>query len=314
MNNKGEVRSASEFKSIFEDFGESYRPYRCPFCEVPYEDRCIITECVKAPHFKLPDGTNHRGECNGESGEDVSVGTSVKPAPAKRRVVGKIEIPEALVMRRKASIVRRPGDDGLGAPPDAVEIARRRKLIAADKTISSCFTTSQLRPIIHAYRRLRKHAFDITVNAGLEKGTPEYNASFRETLNEYDLSLYGQKLNYGNAFQGSKLRPYRLERVYYGSGTIRPEGEFLIIKDLDSWPKQAKDKKDLASFEVKLNRTPEAGAPTNHLKALEELEQLAMSNTDIEWHAYGLPLLQDDNYELCVESLDNFYWIVRNKR
>lgn len=74
MNDKGEVRSASEFKTIFEQTGESHRPYRCPFCEMAYEDRCIITECRKAPHFKLPNGTDHRGRCNGETGEPVKAG------------------------------------------------------------------------------------------------------------------------------------------------------------------------------------------------------------------------------------------------
>ncbi|MGE8454108.1 MAG: hypothetical protein ACN6OP_26570, partial [Pseudomonadales bacterium] len=42
MNKYGDVRSASEFKGIFEEIGNSYGPYRCPFCEVPYEDRCIV--------------------------------------------------------------------------------------------------------------------------------------------------------------------------------------------------------------------------------------------------------------------------------
>src|SRR5471032_1653500 len=102
MNSKGEVRSASEFKDIFEDVGESHGPYRCPFCEVLYEDRCIVTECVKAPHFKLPNGTDHAVGCNGELGEESStvvIGPSKAP---KRTVVGGVELPEALVKRRKA--------------------------------------------------------------------------------------------------------------------------------------------------------------------------------------------------------------------
>jgi len=314
MNSNGEVRSASEFKDIFDDTGNSYRPYRCPFCEVLYEDRCIITECVKAPHFKLPDGTTHRNGCNGEAGDDTSTSAGVPTRPQKRKVVGEIELSEALVKRRKASSFRNPEHAGLEAPPDATEVARRRRLIAADKTISSHYTTSLLRPIIHAYKRLRKHAYDWAIAAKLEKGSSKYNESFRNTLSAYKLSLYEQKLTYGNAFQGSKLHPCRIERVYYGSGKVRAEDDYLVLVDFDSWPKQPKSK-DLAPFEVKLKRLPLPDAPTSHLRALDELEKLVKVGHSIEWYAYGLPALQDDEkFELFVDSLDHFYWSGQHQR
>ncbi|QKL55208.1 hypothetical protein HI814_00135 [Ralstonia solanacearum] len=314
MNKNGEVRSASEFKSIFEETGDSYSPYRCPFCEVRYEDRCIVTECVKAPHFKLPNETTHRNGCNGEVGEDASAGVSGVPKAPRRRVVGELELPEALVKRRKASIVRKPGDDGLGAPPDAVEMARRRRLIAADKTISSCYTTTQLGPIVHGYKRAKKHAYERAVAAKLKPGSTEYNLSFRETLSAYDLSLYGHKVTYGNAFQGSKLQPWRVERVYYGSGAVRAEGDYLVIKDKDSWPKQPKSKDDHAAFEVRLARTLTPDAPTSHSRALDELEQLAAAGQGVEWYAYGLPTLLDEKFELLVDSLDDLYWAGQHQR
>jgi len=312
MNKNGDVRSASEFKDIFEDTGNSFGPYKCPFCEVLYEDRCIITECVKAPHFKLPNGTTHRGSCTGEAGEDASTGVSGQLKATRRTVVGGIELPEALVKRRKALCVRKPDDDGLGPPPDAVEVARRRRLVAADKTISSCFTTSQLRPIIQAYKRLKKHAYEQAIKAKLTKGTAEYNARFSETLNAYDLSLYEQKLTYGNAFQGSKLQPWRVERVYHGSGKVRAEGDYVVIKDVDSWPTQPKSKegKDVrAQFEVRFIRMLAPDAPTSHLRALEELERLATTGQDVEWYAYGRPILHGEKFELLIDSLDHLYWI-----
>jgi hypothetical protein len=314
MNKNGDVRSASEFKEIFEETGNSYGPYRCPFCEVRYEDRCIVTECVKAPHFKLPNETAHRSGCNGEAGEDVSPGGSGLPNGPRRRVLGEIELPEALVKRRKASVVRRPGDDGLGAPPDAIEVTRRRRLVATDQTISSLFTTSQLRPIVHAYKRLRKHAYEQAVAANFKQGSADYNESFRKTLNAHNLSLYEHKLTYGNAFQGSKLQPWRIERVYYGSGKVRTEGGHLVINDKDSWPKLPKNKADLVPFEVRLSRILEADAPTSHLRALDELERLATADQYVEWYAYGMPMLQMDHFELNVDSLDHLYWIGQHQR
>lgn len=308
INSKGEVRTASEFKDIFEESGQSFRPYKCPFCEVLYEDRCIVTECVKAPHFKLPEAKKHRDGCNGEVGEIQSIVANPQPATTKRIVVGKIEIPESLVSRRKSSVVRKPGDAGLGPPPDENEVVRRRRLIASDTTISSCYTTSLLRPVIKAYRRLKKHAHEQATADKLEKGSDAYNLKFRRILKDYDLSLYGQKLNYGNAFQGSKVMPYRLERIYNGTGKIRAEADCLVITDEELWPKQSKSKTELAPFEIKFSRTVGLGAPTSHIRAMEELEELALTRKNIEWHAYGLPALNEGRFEIFLDSLNNLYW------
>jgi hypothetical protein len=103
MNRTGEVRSASEFKEIFDETGDSYAPYRCPFCEARYEHRCVVSECVKAPHFKLPSGTTHVGDCNGEAGAVVFNVRRGLTKTSKRSVVGEIELPEALVKRRNAT-------------------------------------------------------------------------------------------------------------------------------------------------------------------------------------------------------------------
>lgn len=308
MNSKGVVRSASEFKEIYDDVGESFSPYRCPFCEVPYEDRCIVTECVKAPHFKLPNGTDHVNGCNGEAGTQAGAvikGSSKEP---KKTVVGEIELPESFVKRRKVLLVRKAGDDGRGPPPSAAEVERRRRIVASDKTISSHYTTSQLRALVHAYKRLRKVAFDKAIAAKLKQGTAEYNQSFRKTLDSFPLSLYEQKLTYSKAFQGHKLRPWSAERIYFGSGMVSIEGENFVIEDSSSWPMLPKNTVDLVPFKVTVGRTLESDAPTSHAHALLALEKLAASGSKISWYAYGLPKLLHEKYELIVDTLDHVYW------
>jgi hypothetical protein len=308
MNSKGEVRSASEFKDIFDDIGESHGPYKCPFCEARYEDRCIVTDCVKAPHFKLPNGAVHADGCNGETGDGLSVIVKEPAKATKRKVVGEIEIPEALVNRRKALTVRKPGGGADGAPPDATEILRRRRLVASDKTISSHYTTSLLKALVVAYEKLRKHAGKTAVEAGHAQGTPDYNTSFRNTLKAFPLSLYEQKLTYGNAFQGKKLQPSRLARIYHGYGTVLVEGDYLVIKDSDSWPKKVGEKTESVPLRVMLGRTLAADAPTSHVQALKKLELHAAAGKSINWYAYGLPVIKGDGYELIVDTLDHLYW------
>lgn len=319
MNCKGEVRSASEFKAIFDEDGCSLRPYRCPFCEVSYEDRCIITECVKAPHFALPKGFEHRYPCNGEAIDEASASVDRGWAVSSRVVVGNIELPAALVKRRNATRVRLPGDDGRGPPPSEVEIQRRRKLVASDQTISNNYTVPQLRPIIDAYKRLKKHAYEVAVSAKFKPGTPEYNESFRNTLNSHRLALYEQKLTYGTAFQGNKLSPRSVARVYFGSGTVRLNGDFLIIKDVSSWPTQVKgatdfDAKASVPLEVRVSRTLLPNAPTIHVRTLEDLERRGEEGQAVEWYAYGTPVLQGDKFELQLDSVDHIYWVGQFKR
>jgi hypothetical protein len=314
MNQHGIVRSASEFKEIFEDIGESLGPYHCPFCETPYEDRCIVTECVKAPHFKLPKGSSHRHGCNGEVGDFIPKSASSSSKAPERTVEGEIDIPEALVNRRRPTSVRNVNTEGSPTAPDALEVVRRRKLLAADDTLSARYTSSLIRTVVHAYKRLRKHAYETAVTANLRQGTAEYNTHFRKTLHHYPLALYQHKLSYGNAFQGSKLSPWNAPRVYYGSGRVELHESAIVIKDKDVWPRQPMDKVNAVPFEVKLSRSRSVDAPTRHLRAQEELEGLAKAGQFVEWYAYGLPQLHDDGFKMVVESLDHLYWLGQHKR
>lgn len=314
MDGRGVVRSASECKDEYIDTGTTYEPYKCPFCEVPYEDRCIVTECVKAPHFKLPVGVSHRNGCNGEATTDAA-GNPVATKQPQRKVVGDIDLPEALVPRRKSTSIRKTGDDGSGPPPDLVEIVRRREAVAADKTLSSNYTTSLLREVVHAFKRLRKHAREQALLAGLAQGTPDYNAHYRSTINRPVLKLYEHRVTYGNAFQGHKVAPWHEPRIYEGAGRARHQGGCIVLTDANQWPKSRANKTDLTTMEVIIRITLPANAPTSHRRALDDLADIATSGQVIEWHAYGLPILTaSGGFQLTVASLDDLYWVGQHQR
>lgn len=307
MNAMGELRSASEFKDVYDATGQSFGPYCCPFCEAPLEDRCIVKPCVKAPHFKFPNGTWHREGCTGEDGVLALATVEGRSQQHRRRVVGDVELPEALVRRRGARVVRMPGDDGQGKPPDSAEIERRRELVAADSTLSSRFTASMLRPIAQAYLTLMEEARQQARAANHQQGSLEYKATFLATLDACSLSLYEQKLTYRTAFRGFKVPPLNVKRIYHGSGTVRLERDMLIIRDAHTWPKHKGA--DLEAFEVSVQRAPLPNAPTSHLAALAELVRLSQSRRRVNWFAYGLPGLQAPGYELAVETIDHLFWM-----
>lgn len=307
MNARGELRSASEFKDVYDATGQSFGPYCCPFCEAPFVDRCIVKPCVKAPHFKFPNGTWHREGCTGEDGVLALATVEELSQKHRRRVVGDVGLPEALVRRRGARVVRMPGDYGQGKPPDSAEIERRRELVAADPTLSSRFTASMLRPIAQAYLTLMEKARKQAGAANHRQGSLEYKATFFATLDACSLLLYEQKLTYRTAFRGFKVPPLDAKRIYHGSGTVRLELDRLIIRDAHTWPKNRGA--DAVAFEVSIQRTLLPNAPTSHLAALDELLRLSQSGQRVNWFAYGLPRLEVAGYELAVETIDHFFCI-----
>jgi hypothetical protein len=308
MNSRGEVRTASEFKDMFADTGISASPYKCPFCEVLYVDKCIVTECVKAPHFGLvPKGEDHRNGCNGEA-TDSGVVTTFKPSRAPKGVVaGDIDLPEALVSRRNPTRLRQPSDDGNGPPPDATEVRHRRRIVAGDPTIQSCFTTYNIRNIVEAYKRLRSKIRDAVVAFGQRPGTAEYKKTFRVSLEFHPLILNKVKLNYRIAFSNNKLFPSKDNRIYSGSGTISNDDDSIVIQDNDVWPATFERTKSVPLM-VRIGRTLPPESPTTHARALEALEQLTLEQKPIEWWAYGTAKLHDDRFEVLVESFDHLYW------
>ncbi|MFM0654213.1 hypothetical protein [Paraburkholderia sediminicola] len=286
----------------------SAEPYKCPFCEVAYVDKCIVTECVKAPHFGLvPKGESHRNGCNGEA-TDGGVSVTVKPLRApKGVVVGEIDLPEALVSRRKTTRLRTPDDDDIGPPRDATEVQRRRRIVAGDPTIQSCFTTYNIRTIVEAYKRLRSRVHEAAVALKQKPGSDDYKKTFRTSLEFHPLVLNKVKLNYRIAFSNFRLFPSRENRIHNGDGAVSIDDNFIIIRDENNWPTTF-EKTRVVPLTVKIARTLPPDSPTTHARALAELVQLALENKSIEWWAYGTPNLNDDQFGLVVESFDHLYW------
>jgi hypothetical protein len=306
MDNRGDVRTAYEFKDIFDDTGASYRPYRCPFCEVPYEDRCIVTQCVKAPHFKLPNGTFHLAECDGEPN---SVPPPEEVSRPSRRVVGDVDIPEALVARRPPRRVRPAGAEETKAVPGSDEIRRRRRLLGAEREMSSKFTSSLLRNIVVAHRQLMQAAHKEVAAHGHARGTPEYSGTFVRLLEAHPLELFEQRLTYRSAFFTSRLSPANTPRIYMGTGVLEAgDSSVLTVTDKDGWPRVLKGA-DLVPFVVKLKCALPVDAPASHIKTRDQLLELAESPRRMKWAAYGLPQLDDSGqFELVVESPDHLFW------
>lgn len=304
MNAQGVVRTAFEFKDIFDKTGESLTPYHCPFCEVLYIDKCISTKRKRAPHFSLPKGVDHRSGCNGEGPSDDAPAVIEDVDEAKRTVVGDVDFPEALVAarRERARFKLLPPD----VVPTPAEVRVRRTKVDSSRLMASRYTSSLLRTFVMAYRTLcelaGKHA--LTVGA---LDTKAYRDAFSAVLQSHKLQLYDDSLNYSSAFYSAHLTPSPNARIYRGYGRVERMGDELVICDDDLWQEAFKSKVRLALFVVTKGSIP-ADAPSLHAETFAKLEHTASTNRKVKWNAYGwVERTENNEFVLRLDTLDHLF-------
>lgn len=304
MDANGIVRTAYEFKDIFEKTGASAAPYCCPFCDVSYIDKCISTTCKKAPHFSLPKGVDHRDGCNGEGEEAPTPPVVVDDDQPKSTVVGDVEFPEALVAaRRERGRFRQRGDL---ETPSRQEIEERRRRVDTTALISSKYTSSLLRTFVMAQRDLRQLARESALAYGQPK-SPEYNAAYGRVMRSRRLELYGDPLTYDSAFHSSNLAPAASPRIYQGKGSVRRMGGEFVIEDSSTWPIAYKGSERLHFFVV-TDAIPPAGSPRTHEESIAVLKEATASMAMVNWNAYGLAqVTADGEFVLRLETLDHLF-------
>ncbi|MFN7152382.1 MAG: hypothetical protein ACK4OE_01725 [Acidovorax sp.] len=300
------MHSAYEFKDIFDRTGEYTGPFCCPFCEVSYIDKCIKTPCVKAPHFSLvPNGPGHLGQCNGEPARYSEIAAVVDEIKKPRRkVVGEIEFPEALVA---ASPVRaRFKKSGDGQRPLQDEVERRRHGVDVTGFQASKFTSSLLRTFVFAHRRLKELAREHAQKSAAPS-TLEFKRTYREVMESKPLELYGERLTYNDVFINSRLSPPGKPRIFQGRGWVGQEGDELVIRDGDAWPEEPRSSVKLEFFVVTDANIAEC-APRTHRQLHSKLVDAARAGDPVHWHAFGSVLYSDaKQFVLRVMSLDHLF-------
>lgn len=306
MDRHGLVHSAYEFKDIFDRTGEYAGPFCCPFCEVSYVDKCIKTPCVKAPHFSLvPNGPVHLGQCNGEPAPSSGIAAVVEEIKRPRRkVVGEVEFPEALVAASPVRARFKKSGDGQRSLPDEVE--RRRHGVDVTGFQASKFTSSLLRTFVFAHRRLKELARE-EAQKSAAPSTPEFKRAYREVMESKPLELYGERLTYNDVFINSRLSPPGKPRIFQGRGWVGQEGDELVIRDSDTWPEEPRSSMKLEFFVVADADIAE-GAPRTHQQLHSALVDAARAGNPVHWHAFGSVLYSDaKQFVLRVKSLDHLF-------
>jgi hypothetical protein len=304
MDANGIIRTAYEFKDIFERTGASHSPYCCPFCVVHYIDKCISVTCKKAPHFSLPKGIDHLHPCNGEGEPDPSTTLIVDLDEPKRTIVGDVDFPESLVAaRRERGRQKRHGEWGV---PTIEEIVQRRKQVDTTDLLATKYTSSLLRTFGMAYRDLRGLAREAVAASG-EPGSSEYKEAYRNIVTSRRLALYGEPFTYGSAFYNSKLTPAATPRIFQGAGTVKRMGTELVIGDNSWWPRAYKRPEQLPLFVV-ADATLPPDSPRLHAELLADLARAADEGATVNWNAYGLvELTSDGEFLLRLETLDHLF-------
>ncbi len=274
-----------------------YAAFRCPYCDVAYYSKNVYKDGVvgKAPHFSLYPGSTHSGNCDGEAA-DLPDALTVD-APAGKVEKREFELPEKLVARRPDRATRR-----LTAlervPPDEAEILRRRQQASKQQTPSR-FTSSLLQNFVDGKKKLVRECFKKARDAGLDPAAEK--ALLKQIVSSYPLDLFGQQLNYDNAFWGAvNARGDLAARIFHGeraSVAFTADG-FEIATD----PPAPGPAKVRAIVRFTQHGTAEA-MPRAHARLLDTLRQAV---TVKKWYAYGTLEKSDlsDVRILTLASLD----------
>lgn len=309
-NDFGDVATAREFRDMFLDQKLKFSQFFCPTCEMELHARCIYTECVRAPHFYVPNNEKHEPWC--EPLENGIVGPVTPVAddgsiPGFKVLRRDVELPEALVRRRMARMGF-PVPTGLKRGSVSGDEAKRRAKRLRDVGIPQRQTTSMLREVATAYERL-----GAAVREQAEKEKTNATEMWRrvnEAHSRCPLDLYGERLDYNSAFRNPKGKIHTAPRIYKGRrGTADFHEDRVIIVAGERFGPQPIDQDDpsaQAQFVVFLPPDPgnEMAWQTN---LRTELEAAAKRRAKVNWYAYGTPGVVGVHALLELESLDDLY-------
>ncbi len=281
-----------------------YEAFRCPYCEMPYYSKNIYKDGVvgKAPHFSLYPKTRHVGNCDGEPDQAAELtGAEVETSKVEKR---EFQLPEKLVERRPAR-PSTPGPSTERGPLDEDQIMRRRK-DAGKNRVPARFTSSLLQTFVEGKNMLLRECFKKAKDAGLNPDKKK--ALLKEVVSAYPLDLFGQQLNYDNAFWGAvNARGDSATRIFHGdwaSVTVGEAGFDIVTEPPVPGPSKVRaivrfaGERDFAAD--KLSRA--------HARLIDALRE-AQSGKLRKWYAYGSMERTPDGgvRVLTLASLDHLF-------
>lgn len=297
-NEYGFEVSSFECRDEYLTTGRMYAELRCVFCLAAYGEVNVYksTKAKVAPHFRLADGAQHVGDCDGESLELVSTQLQKKKT---------CDVPEALVARRPPNVANGSHRAALTDRLTQTEVDHRRQNAVVDPGMFRN-TSSVLRVLIEARYRVLRQCYDKARAAGLDNRT---TASFiSDTLLSHPLDLYGDALNYETAFlQAIVLKHDGGKRIYHAHlGAVTRTAETIEIRT--GVPPGDKDKVS-ATVVLDLSQLTTGDLPSAHVQLLDDLATAANLGSMINWWAYGDMHTTPESSErqLLLNSLDHLY-------
>lgn len=281
-----------------------YQSFRCPYCETPYHGKNIYKDgnVGKAPHFSLYKLTRHIGNCDGEPVQDEEQRSAeAEPEKAEKR---EFQLPEKLVERRP-NRPSRSGPAPARAPIDEAQITQRRT-DARRNGSPSRFTSSLLQTFVEGKNMLLRECYKKAREAGLNPD--QTKALLKKTVSSYPLELFGQQLNYDNAFWGAvNARGDSAARIFHGdwAGVTFNAAGFEIVS---APPVPGPSKVPATVRFVEEYELPTENMSRAHARLIDALRE-AQPGKLRKWYAYGImERTQDAGVRvLTLASLDHLF-------
>lgn len=302
-------RTAYEYREFYLDQELEFKPFTCPFCDVPLTPVNLYTkeEIAKSPHFRADKG-DHRSGCDGSP---LFMRTMDRRPPKRHVERREFQLPEALVPRRPpvitSAVHSRPPSVGI---PDEEEVKQRRKR-AAESLGPAVYRTSLIRSVAIAFLGVFKESYE---QQKKKNWTEEQRRQWvKGLLEENRLTLYdGYTLTYQSAIRNIRFPPPPKPRIFHGwasvtccRGTGR-DGEYVLTPNAMV---EHTEGEDVQQYPVEISIRVNADEPVGSQRyTLERLDKAASKGLEARWFAYGVLHLQDDGvYRMTVDEVDHLY-------
>lgn len=301
MNEHGMISTAAEFHDEYIRNGTVYKDFFCPFCQIEYTPKAIYVDHKVGvrPHFARHRGIKHRFNCDGKPKITQNI---PKHPPATKVLKTEMDVPEALVLRRRPVVLKQHSghrDD----PPDATEIERRRSAPGLYSR-TAVYSSSLVRTFAEAYLEI------IYLCHVQNKAATNINDIIKSELTKHRLDLFGTKRNYYSGFRqpyfspdfgGTYIYDFKDSQVQEISDGYEIESVKPATIKGGNYPVCAIIHKD----------TKEVDLRCAHAAILSDLENAARKNLPVRAFCCGSIEMVNDRCDLHIHNLDLIY--LRNK-
>jgi hypothetical protein len=296
----GEFYSALFYRDLFLHDETQYKQFWCPFCGIQLFAVLVYepadAELAKSPHFKRPQGVEHRHGCDGNPAKSGSSRQSSEPA-------WKVEKQPFILPTRLIEYAEPPLRIGPAQPeliPTSTEVKKRLVEAGADHHRTR-FSVALVQSVAEAHLGTVSHAYKQQKE---KKWSDKQRKDWLSRIFDTEIDLRGATMKYKEALHNLYFPVRGTPRIYHSEGTVTAtDGGYAITA---AYPGKVGDEDKVGrvfDVVVRIDDDP-AGLRGAKRELMVQLQRASAQRFVVRWYGYGQPERTAKRFELRFD-IDN---------